>query len=113
MPAAASARQLFDPPLSKKKKRSSISAFANSLSVVKLSNNEFHLCLDSNYCPSSPRGKQETFVTCAKASVENIISKLQGRDDYSPLFLIDSMMVIDNYAEVVTNDDFVTPVLRA
>eukprot|EP00957_Ditylum_brightwellii_P041078 3110682-Ditylum_brightwellii.AAC.1 len=41
------------------------------------------------------------------------MSKLQGKDDYSPLFLTDSMVGIDNYAEVFTNDDFVTPVLRA
>jgi len=98
--------------VTEKKKDPVLSAFKNSLKVVKLSEDEFHTDIDSAFRKKRTGRPQGTFGKAVNASVQQVCKTLRSREDYNPLFLTDEDMAIDQFSEYI-GDRFLTSVERA
>ncbi|KAL7538123.1 hypothetical protein ACHAXR_008302 [Thalassiosira sp. AJA248-18] len=100
-------------PDSTSKRGSVVAAFKNNLRTVPIAINEFHSELDSAFKPkkrpSEPVGRFGAFV---KAAVSALIGDLRGMEDYTPIFLTDERMGIDEFSETI-GEDFLSGTARA
>ncbi len=94
------------------KRRSVLKAFEDNLTLVQLSEDEFHVQLDSAFRPTRTQQQRSAFSTSVIDSVTNIFSILRHSADYAFVFLTDEMMGIDKFAKD-NSDSFMSPASRA
>ena len=100
-------------PKSSQKGREVVAAFKNSLSLVRLSDNEFHVQIDSAFSKKKKKspGRVSQFSACIKLAVDELVKGARATEDYDPIHLTDKAMSIDKFGEAV--GELLTPTERA
>eukprot|EP00984_Skeletonema_dohrnii_P019673 scaffold9466_cov85-Skeletonema_dohrnii-CCMP3373.AAC.1 len=88
------------PTPGKKSHRGTVAAFEKSLNLVQLDDNEFHVVIDSAKKRNRPKGRLGGFAACVAAAIKKVFSDLRHKEDYSPTFLSDEEIGLNNYAEL-------------
>ena len=90
---------LVNPSKSGERRGGVIATFKNLLSLVTISEDEFHIQIDLQRLKGKkPSGPTSKFSMGIVAAVNNIVRKLRVIPDYEPVFLTDEEMGIEKYA---------------
>jgi len=95
------------------KKNKKVPVAFSTRNTVQLSEDSFYTEVDNVLMKKKKTKTLSPFTQCVKESVSGLMNKLRRTRDYEPIFVTDEDMKIDEYAEVVCNKPFLTPLDRA